>query len=140
MKSFDARKNLRDSFRLSDLVLLEVITGPFIWNLRGKSNLFSHLLTLILLMWRIWWAPNNASRWQVGFNSAFKRLIIWYIYNRASYIGTDLREKFLEHLQIRKNYWNLAIINIIENFSNLKKSLNLVSTNSQEKKLRAYFL
>jgi len=30
MKSFDARRNLRDSFRLSDLVLLEVITGPFI--------------------------------------------------------------------------------------------------------------
>jgi len=32
-------------------------------------------LTLILLMWRIWWAPNNASRWQMGFNSVFKRLI-----------------------------------------------------------------
>ena len=32
------------------------------------------LLTLILLMWRIWWAPNNASRWQMGFNSAFKVL------------------------------------------------------------------
>jgi len=32
------------------------------------------LLTLILLTWRIWWAPNNASRWQMGFNSAFKAL------------------------------------------------------------------
>ena len=31
-------------------------------------------LTLILLRWRIGWAPNNASRWQVGFNSVFKRL------------------------------------------------------------------
>jgi len=31
-------------------------------------------LTLILLKWRIWWAPNNASRWQMGFNSAFKEL------------------------------------------------------------------
>ena len=29
-------------------------------------------ITLILLMWRIWWAPNNASRWQMWFNSAFK--------------------------------------------------------------------
>jgi len=28
-------------------------------------------LSLILLTWRIWWAPNNASRWQVGFNWAF---------------------------------------------------------------------
>jgi len=31
-------------------------------------------LTLILLTWRIWWAPNNASEWQMGFNSAFKGL------------------------------------------------------------------
>jgi hypothetical protein len=26
-------------------------------------------------MWRIRWAPNNARKWQVGFNSAFKGLI-----------------------------------------------------------------
>ena len=31
-------------------------------------------LTLILLTWRLWWAPNNASRWQIGFNLAFKVL------------------------------------------------------------------
>jgi len=31
-------------------------------------------LTLILLMWRIWWAPNNASKWQMGFNWAYKEL------------------------------------------------------------------
>jgi hypothetical protein len=31
-------------------------------------------LTLILLMWIIWWAPNNVSKWQAGFNSAFKGL------------------------------------------------------------------
>ena len=30
--------------------------------------------TLNLLTWRIWWAPNNASKWQMGFNSAFKGL------------------------------------------------------------------
>ena len=32
------------------------------------------MLTLILLMWRIGWARNNASKWQIGFNSAFKEL------------------------------------------------------------------
>jgi hypothetical protein len=38
-------------------------------------NFFYHSpLTLILLMWKIWWAPNNASRWQMGFNSVFKGL------------------------------------------------------------------
>jgi len=31
-------------------------------------------LTLNPLTWKIWWAPNNASRWQMGFNSAFKGL------------------------------------------------------------------
>ena len=31
-------------------------------------------LNLILLTWRIWWAPNNASKWQMGFNLAFKGL------------------------------------------------------------------
>jgi len=31
-------------------------------------------LTLILLTWKIRWAPNNASKWQMGFNSAFKGL------------------------------------------------------------------
>jgi len=33
-----------------------------------------HTLTLILLTWRIWRAPNNASRRKMGFNSAFKDL------------------------------------------------------------------
>jgi len=32
-------------------------------------------LTLYLLTWRIWWAPNNASKGQMGFNSAFKGLM-----------------------------------------------------------------
>ena len=39
------------------------------------------LLTLILLTWRIWWAPNNANRWQMGFNSAFKGLSwLWFFH------------------------------------------------------------
>jgi hypothetical protein len=42
----------------------------FIFN---TTVLFSSL-TLILLTWRIWWAPKNASRWQMEFNSAFKGL------------------------------------------------------------------
>ena len=34
-------------------------------------------LTLILLTWRKWWTPNNASKWQMGLNSAFKGLNIY---------------------------------------------------------------
>jgi len=36
-------------------------------------------LNLILLTWRIWWAPNNSSKWQMGINLAFKGLI-WNIF------------------------------------------------------------
>ena len=31
-------------------------------------------LTLILLTWTTWRAPTNASKWRMGFNSAFKGL------------------------------------------------------------------
>ena len=36
-------------------------------------------LTVTLLTWRIWWAPTNASKWRMGFNSVFKGLThcIW---------------------------------------------------------------
>jgi hypothetical protein len=43
----------------------------FMWNTLPHRN----YLTLILLTWRKWWASNNASKWQMGFNSAFKGLI-----------------------------------------------------------------
>ena len=39
-----------------------------------RNKLLFQFLTLILLTWRIWWAPNNASKWQIGFNSAFRGL------------------------------------------------------------------
>jgi hypothetical protein len=31
-------------------------------------------------MWKIWRAPNNASKWQMGFNSAFKGLMARMLY------------------------------------------------------------
>jgi len=35
---------------------------------------FIVFLTPILLTWRIWWSPNSARRWEMGFNWAFKGL------------------------------------------------------------------
>jgi len=48
------------------------------WNQSTFSYciLYSFSLTFYLLTWKIWWAPNNASKGQMGFNSAFKGLII----------------------------------------------------------------
>jgi hypothetical protein len=54
----------------------------YVWNVMAhlqkpdfvfRRNVRVHL-TLTLLTWRIWWAPNNASKWQMGFNSEFKGL------------------------------------------------------------------
>jgi len=42
---------------------------------KKKSFKLKFTLTLNLLTWRIWWAPNNASKFQMGFNSTFKGLI-----------------------------------------------------------------
>ena len=47
----------------------------YIYNI---SSLRINDLTLILLTWRKWWAPNNASKQQIGFNSAFKGLNIGF--------------------------------------------------------------
>jgi len=41
---------------------------------RNTSDRLNLQLTLILLMWRKWWTANNATKWQMGFNSAFKGL------------------------------------------------------------------
>ena len=48
-------------------------TDNWVILLRARYK-YNNTLTLILLTWRIWWAPNNASKWQMGFNSAFKGL------------------------------------------------------------------
>ena len=41
---------------------------------REVFSCFPGSLTLSLLTWTIWRAPTNASKWRMGFNSAFKGL------------------------------------------------------------------
>jgi hypothetical protein len=50
------------------------------------------ILTLNPLTWKIWWAPNKVSKWQMGFNSAFsvkqlcldsKAMYLWFHLNLA---------------------------------------------------------
>ena len=51
------------------------IGAPYIYiYIYDISSLRVNDLTLILLTWKIRWAPNNASKWQMGFNSGFKGL------------------------------------------------------------------
>jgi len=60
---------------------------------RTPTSYLHNILTLILLTWRIWWAPNNASRWQMGFNSAFNIEPIRVIIHR-------LTAKFFAHCPV----------------------------------------
>ena len=67
---------LEESYRLWCVVVCDLeisrMGAPYIYNI---SSLRVNDLTLILLTWRKWCAPNNASKWQMGFNSAFKGLM-----------------------------------------------------------------
>jgi len=61
-------------------------------------------LTLNLLTWRIWWAPNNASRWQMRFNSAFKPSswpVITIILRRA--VSKTSKLRFAQHTKRHSN-------------------------------------
>jgi hypothetical protein len=49
-------------------------------------------------MWRIWWAPKNAIKWQMGFNSAFKGLMYvhgcnWKFYTTRSITLCDMSRR-----------------------------------------------
>jgi hypothetical protein len=66
------------------------ITLPEVQNIMTrKSIMYLVDLTLILLTWTIWRGPTNASKWRMGFNSAFKGLIVKKKYERME-IGSFL--------------------------------------------------
>ena len=60
-----------NSFSVTEKMIL---AQRFIFALTFRS------LTFTLLTWRIWWAPNNTSSWQSGFNLVFKGLNFCYFY------------------------------------------------------------
>jgi len=62
--------------KLSQILFLWILPSlkfVNIWKTQilGKKT----ILTLTLLTWIIWWASNNASKWKIVFDSAFKGLI-----------------------------------------------------------------
>jgi len=69
-----------------------------ITNLKLKKNARNscQILILILLMWRIGWVPNNASRWQMRFKSAFKGLKKLDFYRK---IFWQTRKYQMQHLE-----------------------------------------
>ena len=70
--------------------------------LRSVLSFVRSVLTLILLTWRICWAPNNAKKWQMGFNSACKGLNksrVWSLQLRSFMVG--LRTYQQRHYRFR---------------------------------------
>jgi len=68
-------------------------------------------LTLILLTWGIWWAPNNASEWQMGFDPAFNGLkllihLVFFFNHERIIIRLLLPSSFsLGYDIIMEKYW-----------------------------------
>ena len=58
-----------------------------------------YCLILILLTWKIWRAHNNASKWQMGFNSAFKRVNFCMLCIFLIYIQQDVTLHSLFYLE-----------------------------------------
>jgi hypothetical protein len=58
--------------------------------LSPASWALSYPLTLILLTWRIWWAPDNASKCHMGFNSAFKGLSVLNTLSQTAILLCDV--------------------------------------------------
>jgi hypothetical protein len=78
---------LEESYRLWCVVVSDLetsrICAPYVYDIR---SLRVNDLTIILLTWRKWWA-NNASKYQMGFNSGFKGLMGTGILQRGKAAG-----------------------------------------------------
>ena len=76
---------------------------------RFPQNCEKRLLTLILLTWRIRWAPNNSSKCHMGFNSAFKGLTSSCLLER-SFVHPSVRtEQHGSHWMDFHEIWYLCI-------------------------------
>ena len=77
----------------------------------------SYTLTLNPLTWKIWWAPNNARKWQVGFNLEFKglregcsRVVALRLFHRPSFCSVhELPALFSKYNQEDATFHNLFI-------------------------------
>jgi hypothetical protein len=61
-----------------------------------------YTLTLILLTWSIGWAPNNTSKWRMGFNLAFKWLMLYFLctFNDLNYLRFGIKCSGIWHCVI----------------------------------------
>jgi len=82
-------------------IFIFYVTNMFVSS-ANKTLSASWILTLILLTWRIWWAPNNVSRWQMGFNSVFKGLIKDHLWI------TKMKKKYM--YSVENSYYHSSLL------------------------------
>ena len=82
-----------------------VLSNGWFYCLNVCNTLGWIILTLTLLKWKIWWAPNNASKWQMGFNLAFTGLRDRKEWNRNSCLSVN--GKFTQSSLLQHRVWNL---------------------------------
>jgi len=87
------------------------IGAPYICDI---SSLRVNDLTLILLTWRKWWTPNNASKWQMGFNSAFKGLKFMWPRNVYWRYRNDLPHMWQQQHYSMYRMWAFGLWKIIK--------------------------
>ena len=120
-------------------------TSPMHIKIHGVT--YHRPLTLHQLTWKIWRAPNNASRWQLGFNSAFKGLIItftcrriwsfthWEILQKASYtvhsvVCSSIHISFCVLHGIGNEYFDVSVSWPMQKFNKAKQLLTFKSSYS----------
>jgi len=108
-----------ESYRLCCVVVCDLETSrigaPYIY---GIISLRVNYLTVILLTWRKWWAPNTASKQQIRFNSAFKGLIKLSVLEfRMGSIRTNFKSRTFLYLCHTFFLCNIkSFINILSNW------------------------
>jgi len=82
-------------------------------------------------MWRIWRAPNNASKWQMGLNSAFKGLMwfpntedkkfVYLVSFLCSTVQLPVPSQIENYIAKKKKFGNLKVCKILRCDRHLRK-------------------
>ena len=120
-----------ESYRLCCVVVDDLETSrmgaPYIYII---SSLKVNDLTLILLTWRKWWASNNASKQQMGFNSGFKGLSkknflsVELNYKSFSFALTESKKKKNDRIWKRNPQKNITTTSV-SNLEIIQRAANL---------------
>jgi len=98
------------------------------------------LLNLIPLTWRIWWAPNNGRKWQMGFNSEFTGLKSPCLSVCAHFTTGNLLQKFTCDLVLADFTSKGLTISFFVQFVQFEQSLHRTTSVFRHVRVRIHIL